>query len=358
MKLYSLGLLAVTAILMTSATSLAADQIPQLSVNARMIHADGSRGSATASPHPMVAAQGVTSYIFATEDLCGLGASSDGTPQTDRSGSARGHVWKVTRTGVSHVNGTLTFDLDWTRYDGGAAAPGASARQRITLKEGSTYALDMLRAGVPGRCNAGSVIVEIEADTIEAPAFADSVLTYDVWITHQDHTGKKQTKHLVISAKHGKSADFDFAPFRFDVPKLAPEQYDLDLVTRVMGVIKGRLRDDGKVNVDLETRRMDRLERTDDPKPLAPRAGGRKSLELVPGETVEIELPQSSGVNAHAASPQSKGITGSAGIGARGSGPAPGPAVTLKDGAIVVNVKEFFEGDRFSVLIRVRKDEP
>jgi hypothetical protein len=45
------------------------------------------------------------------------------------------------------------------------------------------------------------------------------------------------------------------------------------------------------------------------------------------------------------------------GIGAREGAPAPGPAVALKDGAIVVNIKEFFAGDRFSVLIRVRKGD-
>ena len=357
MKPRTFGLLAGTSILMTAAAAVAADQVPQLSVNARTIHADGSRGGGTASPHPMVVAQGVTSYVFATEDLCGLGAASDGTPTIDQSGRPRGHVWKVTRTGVSHANGMLTFDLDWMRYDAGAPAPGASARQRITLKEGATYTIDMLRAAVPGRCNAGSVIVEVEADTIEAPAFADTVLTYDVWVTHQDASGKKETKHLVVTGKQGKTADFDFAPFRFDVPKLAPDQYDLDLVTRVMGVIKGRLREDGKVNVDLETRRMDRLERADQPSPPTARAGGRKALEVRLDETIEIELPQPSGVNAHVASPQSSGISGRMGIGARGAAPPAGPAVALKDGAIVVNIKEFFEGDRFSVLIRVRKDQ-
>jgi hypothetical protein len=331
-----------------------ADQLPQLSVTARLIHADGSQGGASASPHPMVVGQGVTTYVFASENLCGVGSASDGTPMPDEVRKrAEGHVWKVTRTGVSHMNGTLTFDLDWTRYDGGTAS--ASATQRLTLKEGTSYLIDMIRAAAPGRCRAGSVLVEIDASTIEAPAFADTVLQYDLWVSHQDGTGQKQTRHFVVSAKQGVAGPFEFAPFRFDIPRLAADQYDLDLVTRVIGSIKGRLRENGKVDIDLETRRVDSLERPDEPKTPTPRAGGRKMFEVQLGETVEIALPALSGFVAHQASPQSPKLSGRIGAGQRGSAP-PAPPVTLKDGAVVVSFKEFFEGDRFSVLIRVRKE--
>ena len=352
MKPHTFVLLAGTLIL-TATTALAADQVPQLSVNARVVHADGGSGSATRSPNPMVVAQGVTSYIFATDNLCGLGAAKEVT--LTRNELRGGHVWKVTRTGVAHRDGKLTFDLDWSRFDAGVAAPAAQGQQRLTLAEGASYPIDLVRTATPGSCNAGAVVLEIEASAIEQAAFVDTVLTYDVWVTHTDATGEKKTKHLVISGKQGKAADFDFSPFRFDVPKLAPDQYDLDLVTRLMGVIKGRLREDGKVTLDLETRRVDRLERPEEPSPPVARAGGRKALELKLDETIEIELPQASGINTHVASPQSSRI-GGRGIGARGSAPAEGPAVALKDGAIVVNIREFFEGDRFSVLIRVRKE--
>ena len=355
MKPRDLVPLACASILVTSVAAFAADQVPQLSVNARLVHADGGAGSVSKSPNPMVVGEGVTSYIFAADNLCGLGAAKEGVRTLNE--LREGHVWKVTRTGVAHRDGKLTFDLDWARFDPGSSAPAATGQQRLTLAEGATYLVDLVRAKAPGRCNAGAAILEVEASAIEQPAFADTVLTYDVWVTHQDSTGKKQTKHLVLTGRQGKAADFDFTPFRFDVPKLAPDQYDLDLVTRLTGAVKGRLRDDGKVDVDLETRRVDRLERADQPVPPVARAGGRKTLELLLGETIEIELPQASGMNAHVASPQSGGLNGRMGVGARGAAPTPGPAVALKDGAIVVNIKEFFDGDRFSVLIRVRKEE-
>jgi hypothetical protein len=355
MRLPVLGLLGGATVLVTSGAAFAADQVPQLSVNARLVHADGAAGSASRSPNPMVIGAGVTSYVFAPDNLCGLGAAKEGIRTLNE--LRDGHVWKVTRTGVAHREGKLTFDLDWARFDPGTSSPAATGQHRLTLAEGATHLIDLVRAKAPGGCSAGSVILEIEASAIEQPAFVDTVLTYDVWVTHQDNTGKKQTRHLVMTAKQGKASDFDFTPFRFDVPKLAPDQYDLDLVTRLTGAVKGRLRDDGKVDVDLETRRVDRLERADQPAAPVARAGGRKTLELRLGETIEIELPQPSGMNAHVASPQSGGLTGRMGIGAREGAPAPGPAVALKDGAIVVNIKEFFAGDRFSVLIRVRKGD-
>ena len=351
-RLLTLGVLAVA----TPAAAVA-DQVPQLSLNARMIHSDGSPGGSSGSPHPMVVGQGVTSYLFATENLCGLGAA-DASAKLNESGNEprRGYVWKVTRTGVSHVNGLLTFDLDWTRYDGGTPVASASSKQRLSLHEGTSYPIDLIRASTAGSCKAGAVIVDITAGATEAPAFADTVLQYDLWLTHQDASGEKQIKHFVVSAKQGAAGRFEFSPMRFDVPKLAPDQYDLDLVTRVLGAVKGRLREDGKVNLELLTQRMDRLERRDNTKTIEPRAGGRKTLELLLDETVEIELPRTSGTTAHVASPQSPGISGGVGIGAR-QGPASAlPPVALKDGSIVVSIRDFFDGDRFSIMIRVRKE--
>lgn len=333
-----------------------ADQMPQLSVNARMIHADGSPGSSSASPHPMVVGQGVSSYVFASESLCGVGAARDGKLDEVLKEQTRGYLWKVTRTGVSHVNGLLTFDLEWTRYDDGSPISSASAKQRLTLNEGTSYPIDMLRAATPGNCKAGAVILEVTASAIEVPAFADTVLQYDLWVMHQNATGQKQTRHFVVSAKQGAAGAFEFAPFRFGIPKLTVDQYDLDLVTRVIGSIRGRLRDNGQVDIDLETRRLDRLERRGEPTTSQPRASGRKSLSLQLGETIEIELPNGSGFAAHVASPQSPALSGGFGVGQRGSAP-PSPAVALKDGAIVISFKEFFDDDRFSMLVRVRKGD-
>lgn len=335
----------------------AAQPTPLLSVRARNIPLDGGGGGSSGStPEPLLVAQSSTAVVFATQNLCGLGASEDRPDDFEELLRMRAHVWKVTYTGVSQSGGHSTFDVDWARYDGGAGVPAVTGKQRITLTEGSTYPLDLVRSPAPSACKVGAVMVEIEAGTLEDPAFADTLLLYDLWVTHQDGAGKKQVKHFVASGKQGAAAQFDFEPMRFDVPTLTTDQYDLDVVSRISGTIKGRLRPDGKVALDLETRRLDRLERRGRPTPRSPRATGRKTLELTPGETVEIELPALSGVVAHAASPQSPGVTGRIGIVPKGNAP-PSPPVALKDGAIVVSFREFFDGDRFSMLIRVRKGD-
>ena len=357
MRVRSLLLAPTTAaVLLACPDPAAADQIPQLAVSARIIHSDGGSSTNSSSPHPMGLSTGVTSYLFASDSLCGVGGAEANAQALEELLRQRGHVWKVTRTGVSHANGKLTFDLEWSRYDGGSATPAAGSRQRLTLAEGATYPIDMIRASSRGSCNAAAVMLEIAAGTIEAPAFADTILQYDLWLTHQNGSGQKLTKHFVVSAKQGASGSFEFAPLRFDVPKLAPDQYDLELVTRVVGAIKGRLRENGTVDVELETRRTDRLEVQNDPKPSIQRAGGRKSIAVALGETVEVELPNASGFAAHAASPQSPGLSGSIGISAKPGTPPPSPAVAFRDGAIVVSFREFFDGDRFSVLVRVRKE--
>lgn len=335
-----------------------ADQTPRLSVNARIIQADGGTNGSTSSPHAMVAAEGITGYVFASDNLCGVGAAEDRAQNLEALLRHKAHVWKVTRTGVSHANGKLTFDLEWTRLDGGATA-AASGKQRITLAEGATYPIDMVRASSPNPCNAAAVMLEVEAGTIEQPAFADTVLQFDLWFTHRNSAGKLESRHFVLSGKQGAAAAFEFSPFRFDIPKLAADQDDLDVVTRIAGAIRGRLREDGKIAVELQTRRVDRLEAQHDARSLVPKAGGTKILELFQGETVEIELPATSGYAAHVASSSDAQTRrgGRAGASPNTAAAAPSPAVSLKDGMIVVNFKEFFANDRFSVTVRVRKAE-
>ena len=220
-------------------TAALADQAPRLNVRARILHADGGPGSSTSSPHPMIIGEGVTSYLFAADSLCGVGGAETTAQNLESMLRRKMHVWKVTRTGVSHADGKLTFDLEWMRLDGGSGVPAASGKQRLTLAEGATYPVDMVRAATPGGCNAASVVVEVEAATIEAPAFADAILTYDVWLTHDDGAGKKTTHHLIVSGKQGSATTFEFTPVRFDIPPMVANQYDLDLVTRVRGTVRG-----------------------------------------------------------------------------------------------------------------------
>ena len=334
------------------------DQAPRLSVNARILRADGSSHQPARNAHPMVSSTAVTSFMFAGPDLCSVGgAEANSSRKLDDLIRDKAHVWKIVRTGVGHADGKLTFDLEWSRYDGTPKA-AASGKQRLTLAEGASYPLDMVRPSQPGPCGAAAAMIEIEAGATEAAEFADTVLTYDLWLTHQDGSGKKQTRHFVVSAKQGAAMPFEFSPLRFDMPALVANQFDLDLVTRVEGAVRGRQQDSRKVTLELDTKRMDRLEIPGDPTMANPRAAGRKVLDVTLGETVEIELPRTTGFVARNASPDARGFSGPMGVSASaGTSPA-APAVSLsKDGQLVVSFKEFFADDRFSVMVRVRKAE-
>ena len=345
------------AFVLAPSVSVFADQAPQLTLRARIVPAGGTGGGSSNSPNPMVINEGVTSYVFAASDLCGVGAADDEPTTLDELLALNAYVWKVTRTGISHANGKLTFDLEWARYDGGQYSPAANGRQRLTVNEGGVVPIDLVRAARGGRCHPAAVMLEVEAGTIEIGAFADTMLLYDLWLTHQDGTGQKQTRHFMVSAKQGASGNFEFAPLRFDIPRLAPNQFDFDLVTRVIGAVRGRLRENGMVDVELDTRRVDRLEVTDENRPPVARAGGQKKMTLRLDETVEVELPSTSGFSARGASPQSPHVSGKVGIAPRSATASSAAPVAFKDGMIIVSFPEFFDDDRFSVLVRVRKEE-
>jgi hypothetical protein len=351
-KQFLTGLL--TAAVIASATSAAADdQAPKLTVRARALTADGGPGSSTASPHPMVIGEGVTSYLFAADSLCGVGGAEVTAQHLEDLLRRKMHVWKVTRTGVSHANGKVTFDLEWSRFDKGSGVPSASGRQRLTLGEGAAYPFDMLRA--PSECNVSAIVLEVEAGTIESSAFADEMLYYDLWLKYDDGSGKKETRHFVASGKHGALVPFEFTPLRFDTPTLTANQYDLDVVTRVLGHVRGRMLDEKRVSIELETSRSDRIERPEDPKSGPARETGRKRIDVDVNQTVEIEFPPVTGQAAHVATANTKGISGRISAGPATTQPA-APAVTLKDGMVIVSFREFFADDRLSVLIRVRKE--
>lgn len=354
-KRLSTGLLAVACLCASIPARAGDDQAARLNVRARALSSDGRADNSAASPHRMVVGQGITSYLFATDTLCGLGGAEVTAQNLEELLRRKMHVWKVTRTGVGHANGKITFDLEWSRFDKGSGVPAASGKYRLSLAEGAVYPIDMVRAPGGGGCDTAAVVVEVEAGTIESAAHADETLYYDLWLKYDDGTGKKETRHFVATGKHGAAVPFDFSPLRFDMPTLTANQYDLDLVTRVQGAIRGRIGDNRTVTIELDTKRMDRLERADDPTITTARGSGRKVLELTFGETVEIELPAVTGFASHAASADATGLSGRI-VAAPGTAP-PAPAVSLsKDGHLVVRFKEFFEGDRFSVLVRVRKE--
>jgi hypothetical protein len=314
-----------------------------------------------------------TTYVHAgrREDpegtLCSMRAAT-ATPQlTERDKQAfagAAYLWKITTTALAFEAGRLTLDVDWQRFDRGSEAPTLSGKQRVILEQGGRgYPLDLVRGSLP-TCPAA--LLEVTAGVREDPAFADSVLRYDVWLVRQDRNGKKETRQVILSSVHGGEANFQFAPLFSTVPTLQPEQYDFRVATRVKGTILGRLSHDGSVAIELETHRSDDIERPgQDATTTPPRIfGGRKTLSGTLGQAIEVQLPPGNGytstyVSAKAEAAAKEARENAAPLGVRaGEGKIDrNEPIAVRNGRLAINYGPFLEGERLSLIVQVRKAE-
>lgn len=361
-------LMIVTACLGCLSTAVAQDTDPEpvLYVSVRGIQ-DGDRPARDSGIQRVTKPGDVaTTYLLAggLENPAGTLCATRGiaatppmpSPLDSKALAAAAYVWKITTTTGAHAAGRLTVDVDWQRFDQGAEIPVLSRKQRVVLNEGERYPLDLV-LGNTAACPVA--IVELTASVKENPAFADTVLRYDLWLVRHDKSGRKQTRQLILSGVHGQPVHFQFAPLVTPVPKLQPDQYDFNVATRVSGSVRGRLTGDGRVSVDLETRRRNELERPSrsSSPDLRGGPGGRKVVSGALGEAIEIELPPASGFTSTNASERDERER----AGARGSGPPIKPessdAVVVRNGRLAIYYNLFFEGERLSLIVQVRKAE-
>ncbi|HVL66447.1 MAG TPA: hypothetical protein VM364_04200 [Vicinamibacterales bacterium] len=337
---------------------------PVLHVGLRAVKSDGSRGRDAAWETINKPGETFSAWVHAgrvgtaDEQLCVMRAAGRGGTLTEvdkRGLDTALHAWKFSHTLVSHEGGRQVVDFDWQRFDRGSPTPAASGKQRLTLGEGQTQFLDLVhgRSGPP--CDTVAVAFEVTAKTREDPALADTVLRYDLWLVRQDRSGRKERRHVILSALQGTAPEFHFPPLHAEVPKLQPDQYDFRVATRVGGSIRGRLTRDGRVVLELETYRSDVLEQPASRPPSRPGRGGsgRKVLTAAIGEAIEVQLPPAGGYSSTFATAKAEGE--------RAAPPAGSPLsrepVTVKNGRIEVSYGPFFEGERLSIILQVRKPD-
>lgn len=343
---------------------------PVLDIAARPTTLDGSRGRDAGVEQVMEPGRTATSYLLAGRlsdpegSLCPLRGIAM-TPIHDLAAKALAqaqYVWKIVTTTVKHEGGRQTFDLEWERRDGGAASPAVTGKQRLTLTDGESYTLDFVRGSGAAPCRTPGVAIVVSAGVREDPSFADTVLGYDLWLVRHDASGRKETKHLVLSGLHGAAVDFQFAPLLSPLEKRQPDQYDFKVATRVAGTLRGRMTRDGRISVELETRRSDRLERPGGLVAAALRGGsGRKVLTATLGEVIEIQLPPASGNASTYASQRDEQAAaeqrarGAVAQGNRTPTPLSTEAAAIRDGRLEVNFGRLLEGERLSLILQVKR---
>lgn len=337
---------------------------PALFVSASSVSANGGRLGGAGGEHPFVPGQDTTRTLFAgnlaTGTTCNSGTSSSAS-STSESLARHQYVWQITTSPARHEQGQLFFDLEWARYAATAGmVPEASGRHAVALDEGERLVLDLVHAAPEENCR--SVLLEIEARTHEDPALADLLIRYDVWLLHTDPAGRTESQWVVTTARHGIDVPFGLAAQRLPVPRLASNQLDFDVSTRVAGRLKGRLNADGTLSVDLLAERQDALERRDGVGRANITSGangarhgqGRLRLQMHPGEAVRIDLPAPTGAMSQTATPGAPGVTWRFQT-QPGTAPVPPAApVGLTDGRLTVSMPAFFDGHSVALVLQAR----
>jgi hypothetical protein len=293
-----------------------------------------------------------------TEYLCSAGSSELNAAALDDLVSRHLHVWQVTSRAAGVTERGFAFDVEWVRYASATGTrPVASGRSTLILVEGQRHVLDLVHAtGASAQCDAGSVVLEVEARGRDDSALADRAMRYELWLVHTDPSGGKHTSRVVQTGLHGMQLPFAFSPVRLPVPSSASLQAVFDAAVRVDGHLRGRIRPDGGIDLELMTGRRAALEQRGAGRVALPEASeGRKVLQLAQGETIEIELPAlTGGATTVVGVDASRGALSARG-GATWLGPGgPADAVSVADGKLTVSFTRLFEGHKLSILLRAQ----
>lgn len=292
------------------------------------------------------------------EFLCSAGASEVDSASLEDLVSRHLHVWKITSRAAGVTERGFAFDVQWVRYaNASGTRPVASGRSTLILTEGQRHVIDLVHATTASsQCDTGSVVLDVEARVRDDSALADRAIRYDLWLVHTDPSGEKHTSHVVQTGLHGMLLPFAFSPVRLPVGSGASPQAAFEAAVRVNGHLRGRIRGDGALVLELMTGRQAALEQRGARRATLPQLGeGRKVLRLAQGETVAIELPALTGgatsvVNADAAGGGLSARAGATWLGPGGQT----DAASLADGKLTVSFTRLFEGHKLSILLRAQ----
>jgi hypothetical protein len=223
--------------------------------------------------------------ISTMSDLCTIAAGSG----VDRL-SGPHHAWSVRFTLVSVQIDKITVDVTMDRRDNEPSA-ARNITRHLVLTENAPHILDFVEADASESCAVRSMVLQVSAAFEEAPAFARELLSYDLWLTHRDAAGREWTRHESRSARQGELVDFRFRPLRWTVDVLlASGDRDAAVDEHVSGAIRGRIREDGRIDVSFQTMRELAVAHGS-----TGGRGGRKIFIVQSGEPVRVELPPATG---------------------------------------------------------------
>ena len=294
--------------------------------------------------------------FFTGQSLCSAGGGGS-APANAR------NVWTMTATLVGEHDGVYTVRLvSQLVKSAGSQAAGSPAAQTLTLRDGGTLMLDMLRDPQPN-CDVSSITIQatlkLESDD---PSLRQALYVADLWFSEIDPQGQAHTEHITTNVDASSASSYRFSDVAFAVPKVDSRQLDFSISVRLTGTIAARARSDGKVDLELSSLRTFVLSYPGSAPQAGPFFGGtQKTLTVNEGDAIAIDIPQpGSGFAMAGVDGRKIGVNGGAGI-ASGSNANQmamtpnGTPVFVNSDRLVVNTSSFFKGYQTRLTIRLRR---
>jgi hypothetical protein len=179
------------------------------------------------------------------------------------------------------------------------SAPEAAYRGTTHLTEGGRALLDFVPALEASAGCWHNLALELSASIPEDSGFKDRRIGYDLWLVSEDH-GKRSTRRLQLIGKQGEKVAFDYGTFRSKLPLAPPPGKDAYVMEMaVTGSVRSRIQPNGSIEILLAANRGAHPNEGS----WYSEAHGSKSVRAVPGETLKLELPPPSPVDAHVNEP-------------------------------------------------------
>jgi len=200
--------------------------------------------------------------------------------------------------------------------------------------------------------------VDVLAQVEEDPRFATALLDYDLWLIDEAAEQPTHRAHLRLEGRQGGSIDFTFEPLAWPLDGVVLHGSAAARVFAwLTGTVRGRLRDDGTMEILLDARRHIGIRASAHDEPNGAGDGGRKVLRLSEGETVALMLPAAQGIHSMALDGTWGSVSGAAGMTPSQDAVEP-EAVTLTKKTVSVDFRRFFAGHEMSLRLTARRHAP
>ena len=305
MKTVYLSVLALVAMVSTKGLAPIPDRV-YVGLRAFDTPADAAtREGGGASAALRVGGEG-TAYVLSGEldphgrpirDRC---SQQTGSGALDTAAAAKSaNVWRAKLNVLSATMESIVIGVDWSRDSvnaRGVRSRAAGDRRTVTLREGERHTLDYLASPEASDGCPTSLRVDLEATIAEDPRFVGQRIQYDLWLIDETAEGVRETREFVAAAAHGEKIAFTLDPLRWELGEVRFRNGEkAQAVASIRGSIRGRLRDDGSVEVMFEATRAVGITEAGKPLRGSTEDGGEKALRIGSGETLGLVLPAADG---------------------------------------------------------------